>query len=504
MKFISVAFFFLLVMSTVAQDRIGNVPMHRYAEREYSKTQIINGANSSIRPFLKEDFPDSINNDISLSENNIFSVRVLSDIEIGTDINNQTRELAIRGGAGVGLSGNLKDRLKVVADYIYNYVDGPSYVDSMTSSLGVAPGFGLATKVGGAFVYQQLQGYLHFKANKFFALQFGNGKNFIGDGYRSLLLSDVANNYPYFKITTSVWNIKYVNLFTRQRHIDRLGGESTRFKGKFTSTHYLDWSISKTVNLGLFESIVWQAQDTLLNRGFDLNYINPIIFYRPVEYQQGSADNAIMGLNLSVNVAKKVKMYGQFVIDEFLLSELKADSGWWANKYGAQIGLKTHDFMIEGLDFQTEYSSVRPYTYSHGSSVQNYGHDNGALAHPLGSNYREWMSFITYHKKRWIFEEQVGVAVHGEDSLASVSYGGNIFQSYSNRPYNYDHFTSQGLKTTIFYSHFRISYLVQSKTNLRAEFGYVFRERKNGLEYESNQYVYIGLKTNLWNRYNDY
>ncbi|MBT5402748.1 MAG: hypothetical protein HOL28_04815, partial [Crocinitomicaceae bacterium] len=237
---------------------------------------------------------------------------------------------------------------------------------------------------------------------------------------------------------------------------------------------------------------------------FDLNYLNPIIFYRPVEYQQGSADNALMGLNLSVNIIKKLKVYGQFVIDEFLLDEVKADSGWWANKYGAQIGIKAHDFLIEGLDFQTEYSSVRPYTYSHGASVQNYGHDNGSLAHPYGSNYREWLSFISYRKNKWIFEEQISLAVHGEDSISSVSYGGDLFQSYSNRPYNYGHFTGQGLKTSIFYSHLRISYLIHAKSNLRAELGYVFRERKNGLEYESNHYIYLGLKTNLWNRYNDY
>ena len=54
------------------------------------------------------------------------------------------------------------------------------------------------------------------------------------------------------------------------------------FKGKFTATHYLDWDLSRVVNIGLFESIVWQAEDTLLNRGFDFNYMNPIKFYRPV------------------------------------------------------------------------------------------------------------------------------------------------------------------------------------------------------------------------------
>ncbi|MAR66633.1 MAG: hypothetical protein CL833_05205, partial [Crocinitomicaceae bacterium] len=229
-----------------------------------------------------------------------------------------------------------------------------------------------------------------------------------------------------------------------------------------------------------------------------------IIFYRPVEYQQGSADNAIMGLNVSVNICEKIKVYGQLVIDEFLLSEIRADSGWWANKYGGQIGVKSYDFLLEGLDLQSELNAVRPYTFSHGSPVQNYAHDNSSLSNPLGSNFWEWVNFIRFTKDKWIFEEQLVLASHGQDSIPSISYGGNIFQPYSNRPNDYGNFIGQGLRTNLVYSHLRISYLVLPKTNLRAELGYVFRQERSGLEFESNHYVYIGLKTNLWNRYNDF
>ena len=34
------------------------------------------------------------------------------------------------------------------------------------------------------------------------------------------------------------------------------------------------------------------------NRGYEISYLNPIIFYRPVEYSMGSnKGNALMGLN---------------------------------------------------------------------------------------------------------------------------------------------------------------------------------------------------------------
>jgi len=508
MKYISAVFLFIHSVGLFAQSQLGNVPMHRYAERDISKLNVKYGGSSSIRPYVYDDYPDSVFSIEGLCQlqkkNSTTRLKLLSDIETGADNNGFGTDLAIHGGLGFGAEYKLKNRLLLSVDAIGNYLNGPSFVDSMMQSLGVAPSFGRVTKFGPGYGHLQIQGYLHFKANKFFTLQLGNGKNFFGDGYRSLLLSDVANNYPYFKISTKVWKIKYINLFTRQRHIYGSEDDPQNFKGKFTATHYLDWDLSRVVNIGFFETIVWQSEDTLLNRGFDINYLNPIIFYRPVEYQQGSADNAIMGMNISVNVCKKLKVYGQLVIDEFLLSEIRADSGWWANKYGGQIGVKSFDFLLEGLDLQTELTSVRPYTYSHGAPVQNYAHDNASLAHPYGSNFWEWMSFIRYTKKKWIFEEQVSVAMHGKDSIPSISYGGNIFQPYSNRPYDYGHFIGQGSNTRIFYSHLRISYLIHAKTNLRAELGYVFRELKSGLEFKSDHYVYFGLKTNLWNRYNDY
>ena len=69
---------------------------------------------------------------------------------------------------------------------------------------------------------------------------------------------------------------------------------------KYTTTHYLSWAISKRVNLSFFDAIVWSATDSAGNyRGFDAQYLNPIIFMRPVEFSIGSPDNALMGLNLS-------------------------------------------------------------------------------------------------------------------------------------------------------------------------------------------------------------
>ena len=119
-----------------------------------------------------------------------------------------------------------------------------------------------------------------------------------------------------------------------------------------------------------------------MNRGLDINYLNPFIFFRPVEYGIGSADNSILGAGLKWSFNNNIIGYSSIILDEFLLSELRDQSGWWGNKYGAQFGIKLFDLLKkDGLYTIAEYNLVRPYTYSHMSSKQNYGHKNHSLAH---------------------------------------------------------------------------------------------------------------------------
>ena len=131
----------------------------------------------------------------------------------------------------------------------------------------------------------------------------------------------------------------------------------------------------------------------LNRRNFDVNYLNPIIFFRPIEYNIGSSDNSFFGVNLKATIFKRHILYSQLILDEFLLEEIRNNNGWWANKYGFQFGYKSFDlFELNGLGFQLEFNSVRPFTYSHLSSLQNYGNANHSLAHPLESNFRELLT----------------------------------------------------------------------------------------------------------------
>src|SRR5215213_1222689 len=236
------------------------------------------------------------------------------------------------------------------------------------------------------------------------------------------MISTLSNSALFFKINTRIWKINYQNLFMELQSAERLGADVLIPK-KYAAMHHLDMAITKWLNIGLFEGVVFGREDH-----FEFSYLNPVIFYRSIEQQNGSYDNAVAGLDAKANVAHRFQFYGQLLLDEFKLSEIKANRGWWANKYAYQLGAKYIDaFSIKNLDLQLESNRVRPFTYSHRDSVANYTHYNQPLAHPLGANFQEWIGIARYQPApKWFLQAKAFYITQGKDT-GSVSFGGNIF-----------------------------------------------------------------------------
>jgi hypothetical protein len=390
--------------------------------------------------------------------------------------------------------------------YLWDFSNYPSYIDAMIASKNISPGYGYTSDDKSYYT----EGNLTFTADDNFAFQLGYGKNFIGDGYRSLFLSDNAFSYPYFKVTANIWKIKYLALFTNMQDIQGTDGSFGDSFHKFSSIHYLSYNATKWLNIGFFESIVWQAQEDEFYRGFDINYLNPVIFMRPIEYSQGSSDNALLGMSLKARIKKNNILYSQLVLDEFLLAELKAGNGWWANKYGIQLGLKSYDFLwVKNLSLQLEYNMVRPFTYSYYhnptniSTLQNYGHYNAPLAHPLGANFTEVFASLTYQKKRWLIEGMSTFARVGLDTNSTSSVGQDVYLPYNLRAQGYGYETGGGLATDIMSNTLKVSYLINAKSQMMLNIGVTNRMYKNSGFDANNNIFFIGLKTGLINRYND-
>lgn len=358
--------------------------------------------------------------------------------------------------------------------------------------------------------------YLSYQPNQIFDFEIGYGRKFIGSGHRSLLLSDLSSPFPYLKIETKFWKLRYTNLFSQQQNSFGVVGDQELYQQKYTATHFLELKLFRKLSIGLFETVIWQADEGRYIRGIDPNYLNPVIFYRPVEFSTGSSDNVMIGANINYEFIPNYHLYFQLLLDEFLLAELRADvrqrideskdirSGWWANKYGVQAGIKSMGFLgVEGLNVRIEYNAVRPYTYAHSSPTQAYTHNSLPLAHPLGANFEEGIAQLSYQKGKYHFQFQFNQSRRGLSPFGT-NLGEEIELSNLSRSKEYENFIGQGISVNTRYFDASISRRFRILWGADWSLGYVWREQIAFDQVHGNQMIYFSIKTNVFRSTLDY
>ncbi len=406
---------------------------------------------------------------------------------------------------GLFIKGNLGKNLHFYTDYYENQAAFPTYVEEFINDHRVVPGQGKSKNYNSdQNDFAHATGYLSFNAARWVNLQVGFGKNFIGDGYRSLILSDNSFSYPYAKLTATFWKVKYMIMWNQMNWLSSDNSNDDPYPKKYGVFHYLDWNIGKRFSIGLFESVVWAKEDETGHRGFEMAYLNPILFFRPVEYSLGSPDKMLVGINTKYMISKQLTLFGQLVFNEFKADELFSNKKWWGNKFGFQAGFKYHDlFAIKNLDLQSEFSQVRPYTYTGYTAANNYGNYNQPLAHPLGANFRESVSIVNYKCKRWYLRGQINVAMYGNDTK-ETNYGHDIYLPSDSRPSDYGHSLGQGTKTDLLFGDASISYLINPRNMFNICLGGRYRKLSTPDVNQESTHIYFAVRMSLKNIYYDF
>jgi hypothetical protein len=423
-----------------------------------------------------------------------------------------TRALNFRGGLGkqINFTTTFFESQGRFAEYFNDYAES---IKPSGGNPAIIPGVGIAKRFKtDAYDFPLAEANITFAPGKIFDFQLGYGRNFIGDGYRSLLESDGASPYPYFKLNTKFWKIKYTNTYMWMKDVRPEVTAERTYATKFMANHYLSWNVSNRVNLGFFESVVWTNTN---NRGFDANFVNPIIFYRAVEFGSSSkSGNALLGITGKYKWNNSINLYSQFLIDEFSVSDVGAGNQSWKNKFGFQFGAKYFNaFNVKDLLVQVEYNRVRPYVYSHSAVITNYGHNNQSVGHQWGGNFKELIAIARYHKGRWLADAKLTVGTRGLDfdtATDSYNYGGNIYKSYDvKRPYDTGVKIGQGNKTNVFIADVQGGYLINPMTNLKLFGSVIYRNFDPTQETattfkQSTTWFSIGLRSDIFNWYFDY
>ena len=389
---------------------------------------------------------------------------------------------------GASLIANVKNKITFTSHFDYLAGNHNALINEYQDSLGVFPGFDLDNK--------RWQLNVKYKLNKFISADLGKGKHFIGNGYRSLLLSSEHSPYPYLKLTTEFGRVKYYNLYTTFMDIQN------QDRKKHASIHFLDFKLTHNINVGIFEGVLWQAKNEDYNRGYDVEYLNPIIFFRPVEFSKHSPDNVLIGANFNA-ILQTTTFYGQILLDDLNISRQKDrdeeySGGFFQNKFAYQLGVQSS---FKGVNALLEYNQSQPYTYAHKEPMQSYTHMNQALAHPLGANFKEVVILANYSKEKWQYSVKLTLAKVGLDPVGT-HYGQNIFASdFNTDEYSYGNFNGQGILTQINTIHTEVAYSLKWFDL----FGSVYyKKKKSDLVDQTSLWYSLGIRTFPFSAFQDY
>ena len=404
-----------------------------------------------------------------------------------------------RNSRGIELRGNIGNKVGFYSYALENQVRFPQFLNEKYDANGSVTGTTLAKRFkNNARDFFNVAGHITFSPIEEITVQFGHDKNFIGNGYRSLVLSNDATPNTFLKLNTKAWKFNYMNLYSLHTDSKGFDGNSPT-RRKYSALHHLSLNLGKNLTLGIWENVIFDRQDSIEADRFEVDYFNPLIFYRAVEHGLNSSDNVLLGLDWKWNFLSRFSFYGQFVLDEFIKDDFFSASTSWVNKWGYQAGLKYINVGgINNLDAQFEINQVRPYVYTHYSPSQNWIHYNQSLAHPLGANFREVIGIVRYQPtNRFFIDARYSFSKQGIDtSKVTTNFGGDITRGNRNIT-NIDNVTLfQGIENTISTISLDLSYMIWH--NLFADAGVFIRNQNNAIISDDQTLMFrLGMRLNL-------
>ncbi len=430
-------------------------------------------------------------------------INPMMDFNIAYDrYDNQNNKIVFLNKRGIDIRGSIDNRIYFETNVTDAQARLPRYVrarvirdESLPGNGSYKPYKSSIFDITNGYDFLNAQGLIGFHVTNHVGIQFGHGRNFIGNGYRSMFMSDFSNNAFFLRMNARIWRLHY------QTIISELAASTPReqtgsgiLPKKYIAAHYLSFKATPRLHFGIFEAVMFQRQ------GFELQYLNPIIFYRTIESILGSGDNVLLGGDMRWDFANHFSLYGQLLLDEFKLGRVLDRNGWWGNKYAIQAGVQYIDaFGLDHLDLRAEYNQATPYTYSHFDTLTSFTHTKQALAHPLGANFREFVGIAHYAPhRRWLVEGRLIYAITGDDPDSSQNWGGNILLDSDTRVSDTNNSIGQGARATILLGGLDISY--QLYHNMYADFHLFYRDKASTLDKfdMKNFYVGAGIRVNMW------
>lgn len=404
---------------------------------------------------------------------------------------------------GFEFQGAIGERFFFATSFYENQSIFPNYMDSVVSARGdfnsaadpergSVPGFGrwkpFNTSDSYDYDYTLGTGYIGYALGERSFIQFGHDKQFVGYGYRSVLLSDVSSPYPFLRANLSFFKGKltYSTTWAVLQGLERVApvnynNKEALFRRLGARFSYLHFQPKHWIGIGLFDGTTWRWRDNSHPTSFEYYLPHGLVYFGD------GIQNQLTGLNAFIRPIRYWDIYGQYAWNRY--------SGGRAYQLGMKWqGLPKHlTFRLE-MNYtgqsayhnpQGQFTALMSEPFELDQDFKNYyQHNDQSLAHPLMIQMMEYIVRLDY---RWrdVF---VTAAYHRFERLSElVDWPVNWYNG-------------------------ELGYLINPRSNMQLVFGHI--HRMDGLQMQdpsgatitraAEQYTYIAFRTALFNRYLDF
>ncbi len=275
-------------------------------------------------------------------------------------------------------------------------------------------------------------------ANEWGNITIGRERLIGGSGQQrgALLFSDFAPKIDYISL-----NLKYKRFFFNFFHGWILGEEELTLieddigvrslADKYLSFHRFGaYFFDSRLQVAVSEIIVYG------DRGIEIAYLNPFLFFKSVEHSLRDRDKAMIALDLQYRPAEGLELYGDLLIDD--LDFEKLGTNWYGNKHAYRLGgIVTPVFAgIQNAMLSADYVRIQPYVYTHRIPRNSYEHAGFPIGNPVGPNSDmwdvRWNQLLSGRSSVELYFQRIrkGHNVTDEDGNLIRNVGGDIAQGF--------------------------------------------------------------------------
>ena len=420
----------------------------------------------------------------------------LCHFSLGNDFLDSNNQSLYQNSRGLIILGDITPRFSFSTSFYENQARFSSYESSYMSEHGeiyptannqynvqnaVVPGAARTKPFkNGGFDYGYAIGNFVFRATKNITVMAGNNQQFIGAGYRSLLLSDNAVGSPYVRVDYQFlprWTFNYLR--SRLLNLVRKPNYTTvegYYQPKGLAVNYISFAATSRLTISLFDGAIWAKGDSIKTSALNPLYYSPVPFL--AHLVSDSTAYAITGLNFTWMINNKNRLYGQAAF----ASGKKVETAF-------QLGCRSYElFGLQTLFMQLEYNQVSSHMYQAPAQFLSYSQYNLPLAHTKGNGFRELIVRINW---RWKCFSAEGKSIvyqlidHQKNSLLPIT-------KYITPANNW-----------LALEQVELSYQINKKLNLSVFSTLTYRFNSPSTD-QKNLLLNVGIRTSLMNHYNDY